>query len=358
MAEITQDDVKLLYSDATPERRAVLAQKVAHHITYKSLSPTELDLAIAICTKLAEDVDVVVRQSLSEAIKTSTDIPKELAYKLARDVLDVSLPLLEFNELLDDEALIPIIKQGNAQQQLAIAKRPRLSPELTYSLCQKGNEQVVETALKNEGAEFKDQTYDLVLNRFNQSPLIHSSLANRSQLPPYIIERMIDLVGDHIKAQLVQRHPLSAVAMERLILESKEDAKQRLLQDPFSKREADYLVQALARQDKLSNELIIRALEIGDRPFFEYALAYRVAIPVENARTLIKDKGDKGFRALYQQARLPEEEYQAINYMVEIEYHNARNRAITSQSERPTRRREPESWLTKTEKPKKKWRLF
>ncbi|SCA55664.1 conserved hypothetical protein [Candidatus Terasakiella magnetica] len=358
MSEVTQNDVKILYGDASPERRAVLAQKIAYNMNSETLSETEFELALAICQKLADDIDETVRCSLSQALKNSTDIPKELALKLAQDVLDVSLPMLEFNELLDDADLITLIKTGDVKRQLAIAHRPALSPNVTHNLCSQGSEEVVDHALKNEGAQFIEQTYELVLQRFNQSAQIQSSMASRAELPAQIIDQMVDLISDQIKAHLLGTNDISPVQLEKMVLESREDAKQRFFQNPLSKRDAQKLVIALDKQGKLSNELIIRALEIGDRTFFEYGLAQRVKIPVQNAQALIKDKGEKGFKALYTQAALPMAEFQAINYMVDVEYHSKKNRAITSPDDLCAQADEPESWLTQTANKKKKWRFF
>ena len=49
MSEVSQKDVQALYNDASPDARAVLAQKLGHDLKSGTLSDTEQDLAIAIC---------------------------------------------------------------------------------------------------------------------------------------------------------------------------------------------------------------------------------------------------------------------------------------------------------------------
>jgi len=87
-------------------------------------------------------------------------------------------------------------------------------------------------------------------------------------------------------------------------------------------------------------------------------MAQRVGIPLNAVQTLIKDPGEKGFAALYSKAELPKADFQAINYLVEVEYHNKRHSPITSTDMASNTDDEPESWLTETKKEKKKWRLF
>lgn len=355
MTEVTQDDVKTLYDNASSEKRAQLAQKIGNDLNDTDLSETEHELAIAICQQLANDVEVSVRKALSEKIKSSNEIPKELALQLANDVAEVSLPVLEFNQVLDDADLSTIARNSDARRQLAITRRAEIGPALSFSLTEIGSEEVVSSLLENQGADLNDDAYEMALNRFQNSPTIHNGLAHRHTLPKHIIERMVDLVSASLKAHLLNHHQVSPFIAERLVLESREDAKRRLLADPLSKRDAEQLVQTLAKQERLSDELIFRALEIGDRAFFECAMAQRVNIPLTAACTLIKDQGDKGFKALYEKAKLPKKDFQAINYLVEAEYHNKRNQAIT-QVNKPSA--EPDTWLTETSKPKKKWRLF
>lgn len=358
MSEVTQKDVKTLYDNASPERRAILAQKIGDDLDKGDLSETETELAIAICEQLANDVEITVRQTLSQAIKETTDIPKELALKLANDVLDVSIPMLEFNTVLDDKDLIEIARTGDIQRQLAITHRKELSPVLSHTLAEECGEDVVSSLLQNEGAELIDETYEMVLNRFRNSPAVHTSMAQRHSLPKHVIERMVEVVSDQLKAYLVTHHQISNILAEKVILESRQDAKRRLFADPLSTRDAKKLVLGLAKKDRLTHDIIFRALEIGDRPFFEYAMSQRVGIPIDAVRTLIKDPGEKGFSALYKKAELPKQDYQAINYLVEVEYHNKRNSPITKTEQAEHKEAEPESWLTETSKKKKKWRLF
>ncbi|NVK20260.1 MAG: DUF2336 domain-containing protein [Methylocystaceae bacterium] len=359
MSEVTQNDVKELFEDANPERRAVLAQKLGHDLNSNSLSETEQQLAIAICQKLAEDVDIAVRQSLSKTLKECNEIPKELALKLANDVLEVGLPMIEFSTLLEDRDLIALARTGDKGRQLAISHRKTLSPVLSHTLAEECDEDVVESLLKNDGAELADETYDAVLDRFQHSPRIHDGIVHRHKLPKEVVERMVDLVSDQLKAHLIKQHSVSSVLAEKMILESREDAVRRILADPHSKRDAAYLVNELYKADRLSTELIFRALEIGDRSFFEHAMAKKCNISVDAALTLIKDPGERGFAALYNKAGLPKKDFQSINYLVDAEYRSKRHSPITRQKDQPLpSEQEPESWLTETAKPKKKWGLF
>ncbi|WP_417794453.1 DUF2336 domain-containing protein [Terasakiella pusilla] len=359
MSEVTQKDAIALYKNDSPDQRAVLALKLGHDINSGTLSETELALAIAICEQLSEDIHVAVRQSLAQTLRKSTDIPKELALKLAQDVLEVSLPMIKFSELLADKDLISLVRSGDKDRQLAITQRKTLSPVVSHTLVEEGDEEVVESLLHNDGADIEDETLEAVLDRFQNSPAIHTGMAQRHKLPKHVVERMVDLVSDQIKTELLVRHPLSEILLEKMMLESREDAVRRILSDPHSKRDAALLVKKLSNSGKLSAELIFRALEIGDRAFFEHAMAERVGIDLNSTLLLIKDPGERGFAALYRKAGLPQKDFQSINYLVDAEYRSKRHTPITSSKDTfAPDEAEPESWLTATKNTKSKWRLF
>jgi uncharacterized protein (DUF2336 family) len=73
----------------------------------------------------------------------------------------------------------------------------------------------------------------------------------------------------------------------------------------------------------LTPTLLMRALCLGDRHFFDAGMAVRAGIPAGNATMLIADRGPLGFKALYDKARLPSELFRAfraaLNAIAEVE---------------------------------------
>ena len=78
------------------------------------------------------------------------------------------------------------------------------------------------------------------------------------------------------------------------------------------------LVQQLFESDRLTPSIILTALCRGNFTFFEASLARMAGIPLENARRLIKDKGDLGFRSVYQKAGLPDSMFDACRLVLSV----------------------------------------
>ena len=113
----------LLVDDVDDEVRCELARKIGR--LAPNLSQEEQDqvykLTFEILDKLAHDELPRVRQIVSEEIKRSDSIPRDIIRHLAQDVeLVVSAPILEYSPLLGDRELLEIIESDPVRGALAI----------------------------------------------------------------------------------------------------------------------------------------------------------------------------------------------------------------------------------------------
>src|SRR6202008_4999174 len=104
---------------------------------------------------------------------------------------------------------------------------------------------------------------------------------------------------------LAKRNDLPSHLASDLVLNTRERATASLLSPTSPATEALQLAQHLERAGRLTPSLIIRAICLGDLAFVEAAFAVLADIPVHNARLLIYDAGQLGFKALYERCKLP-----------------------------------------------------
>ncbi|HEY9549740.1 MAG TPA: hypothetical protein VIR45_09585, partial [Kiloniellaceae bacterium] len=83
-------------ADPSPDVRAETTAKIAaqYDRKYPRMTEVERTLAEDIFRRLVADAEVLVRQALAANLKTTADLPHDLAVALARDVDSVSLPVL------------------------------------------------------------------------------------------------------------------------------------------------------------------------------------------------------------------------------------------------------------------------
>lgn len=298
---LNSSDVAQLLSEPTAENRAEAATKVSEQFVSGSLNDDERKIAEEIFKIMVKDAEVRVREALAESLKNSNDISHDVAVSLANDVDEVSLPMLEFSEVLTDEDLVDIIRSQGTGAQRAVASRSNVSSTLSNSIVENSNDvDVVATLMNNEGAEVNEGTMDKVLDRFGEDEAISTPMARRAQLPIQIAERLVNLVSEKVKDHLVTHHEMSSGTVMDLFLNARERATANLIHEGEDELDFEGLVEQLHENGRLTETLIFRALCLGDMIFFELALAKLADIPIKNAYQLIHDRGDLGLRAIYE----------------------------------------------------------
>lgn len=319
-------------ADPSPSVRAETTSKIAtqYDQRHPRMSDSERKIAEEIFRKLTQDAEIRVREALAANLKTTSDLPHDLAVTLARDVDSVALPVLKFSEVLTDEDLISIVRGENAgTKQVIIAQRATVSGAVADALIETGNETAVARLVANEGAELSEDALDRVLNEYEDSEAVSDSLSRRPSLPASISEQLVSAMTEKLQGYLVSKHNLTPDAASNLVLQTRERATVSLLSRGSSDAELEELVFQLYTNGRLTTSLIIRALCVGDMPFFEAAMARLANVPLKNARKLIHDEGGLGLSSLYEKAKMPGRLLTAVAAAVRIldeeDYDGGRN---------------------------------
>lgn len=316
--DLSEEDVAKLLKNPSGDLRAQTASKIAHQFDAGALTPEAREIALDIVKFMVRDAEVMVRRAISEGLRSNPDIPKDVALTLAKDVIEVSEPILEFSTIFTDEDLVSIIGDSSPEHQMAIARREVVSEAVSDALVETKNKDVVVTLVKNEGAQISETTFHKVVDNFGSDPDVQDPLVHRNQLPLTVAERMVSLVSDKLKQHLVTHHELSSDVAADLVLDSRERSTMMLLTPEADKQDVQALVDQLHRNGRLTETLLLRAICTGDLLFFEAAVARMAGVPVPNAYILINDKGSMGFKRLYLKAGLPDGMFPAFRAAVDV----------------------------------------
>ncbi len=322
-------DVQQLMANPIAVIRAQTAAKVAAQATSDTLSAEERDTAFVILRTLAEDASARVREALAEGLCRSPDLPRDLALKLAADVVSVALPVLELSSVFTDADLIELVRAGNEAKQVAIACRAEVPEAVCDALVETGATAAVRALVKNAGAEIGEGSLGLLLDRVGEDAEIKIAMAHRATLPLTIAERLVTMVSEQLREHLLVCHELPLKTACDLVLASRERALARLLEDgagPGQREQVARLVEQLHGHGRLTPGLVARVICTGDMDFFEEAIARMARVPAENAAVLIRDEGTLGLKALCEQADLTEPMMGVIRIAVDLicRYHDGR----------------------------------
>ncbi len=316
---LSEEDVRRLLEDKSPASRASITGKIAASYSGASLDEKERQIAEQVFRLLVRDTELKVRASLAEHLKESTQIPRDIVMSMARDVEEVSLPMLEYSKVLSDDDLLEIINSTEEMSRfVAIARRSEVSELLSDKLVDKGDDRVISSLLDNGGAVISEQIFDKIIETHKENDSLMEAVMRRPQLSISMSEKLMSVVSDNLAATLRQRYQLPSEEINKEVEKTRETETLSLVRSARSQGEVDALIGQLKKSERLTPSMILSALCQGNFDFFESSLALLSNIPVDNARTLIADRGDLGFRAIYNKSGLPDAMFPAVKLLLKI----------------------------------------
>ena len=317
---LTQDDIRTLVKGPTPDVRAAAAYKLCRTIDTAPLTEEDRAVAADILRVMAGDAAELVRRALAVTLKASPLVPRDVALKLARDVESISLPLLSFSPVFLDSDLADIVRLGGPVRQLAIARRPMLSRTVTDSIAEHGGERAVSAACANDNADFAESALQQVMARFETHEKVLAAIAYRSALPLSVTEKLVTLVGDHLRDHLIAHHAVAAETALTLAVGAAERATVDLVDQAGRAADIKGFVGHLAAEGRLTPSLLLRGVAQGQMTFFEWGIAELAGVPHHRTWLMIHDAGPLGLRAIYERAGLPARLFPAFRAAVDT-YH-------------------------------------
>lgn len=315
---LSQDDVKRLLADPSSDNRLQAAQKVSDGYSNGLLTDEERQIAEDIFAVMVRDAEVRVREALASNLKDCPYLSHDIAQTLAADVDSVSLPILQFSEVLTEDDLIEIVRSHGAAKQIAVAKRAVVPELVADALVESGDEKVVTTLVANKGAKLTEPSLQKAIDNFGDSENFSDTLAKRAKLPVRVTEQLVNLVSDTMRSHIMENHELAPNQVSDLILATREKATLGILSEKSDDLAVRELVVQLFRSGRLTPTIMLRALCMGDMRFFEAAIAVLAKVPLTNARMLIHDEGELGLGSLLRKARIPQPLHPVIFAAIDI----------------------------------------
>lgn len=322
---LSYTDVEQLSRAPSPVTRAEVAAKIAENFAKGRFGGREKDIAVEIFRLLARDAEVQVRATLSQRLKTCSELPHDIALQLAQDIEQVSVPLLEFSNILNDDDLVAIVESSHEVAKLtAIARRKLVQPSVADALLRTRNPIVATTVIRNPGAYMEEHSLLQAIEAMSAQESVIEALMERGGLPVVCVEKIFMSVSDALKKRLAGQYHMS-----RHLIEGQLEYVQEMHTLGMAERSGAVDVAALVRhlhsQHKLTSSIVIRALCVGDLRFFEQAMSLWTGVPVENVRNLMLDAGEDGFKSLYRLSPLPPTYFEAVRTLLNLVLELSRN---------------------------------
>ena len=310
---LSEEDVRNLSESPSVENKILTVNKLSELYDQANISLNERKLAEDIFRIMVQDVEVKVRQILSECLKNSKDVPHDLVKKLINDENSVSIPFIKYYEGLSDEDLLGIINAQNVSKQKAVAQRRNLSGDVSDYIVNKCNEEVVVTLISNNTANIRENTFQNIISKYGESKNVQQSLVSRDELPVTVITKILDSLSDDLQKRLILKHKLPADVATDLVEKVKEKATLKVSAEFSSDKQVEALVHELYSSNKLTPSFVVRSICMGDLKFFEYAIVYLANMPItEVHKILYNSQVDFVVRNLLRKAFIPKNFFPAV----------------------------------------------
>ncbi|WP_259780730.1 DUF2336 domain-containing protein [Aestuariispira ectoiniformans] len=317
MFQVSRDDIYRLSSNPSPEVRASIGRKVVSDYEADRYSGNERHLAETILKALSRDAETIVRSRLAWELRASERIPKDIALRLARDVEEVSLPILKYSPLLEPEDLLAIVDELNTEKNMVIASRKELPEEVSEALAETRDRLVVRVLLENETAIVSDNTLDVIDHYLGYDSRLRTLLDDKRAIKRSLSRVLVRKVAGSIKSKLMQRHEDEFPEYERMLWNDESQMADMLLSDSIENMDYNDLVQNLDVRGDLDANFAFMALDLGRADLFEVSVARMLKISRDELREVLVSGGIYGRTRLAQRLGLAQEKLD--NFLANLE---------------------------------------
>lgn len=287
-------DLSSLNDKASRQDKEDLVKKVASLLEVPLEDAENLKIAQAIVRTLSNDAEKSVRATLSNYMRSNSQLPKDVAVKLASDIDTVALPILESSTLISEEELIEIVRTSeSAAKQVAIAKREDVTENISAALVDHArDDSVLTTLLENETAQIPIASLSTIVERKTKSDKVMNAFIQRDLVPIELMQKITTSVSDRIREALVEKmqakfgiseHQLASIADHSAAI-----SILKILDNRPTLFDARALVTNLMETRRMRPDIFMTALLMGKRHFVKYALAMLSDQPLSGVEKLLE----------------------------------------------------------------------
>jgi uncharacterized protein (DUF2336 family) len=276
-------DIDKVIAGASTQRRAAALLQVADLLIGGSpqFSEEAIELFDDVICRLAQHIETSVRVLLAHRIAPLPRAPFNITNMLASDDdISVAEPILIQSDRLEQGALITYAREKSQAHLLAIAQRRTLSEAVTDVLVERGDREVLLTAIRNTGAAFSETGFSRLATRSVGDEILTTCVGSRADIPREVLLRLIAAASELVRDKLLAEHPLMRTEVDETVTTVAADLKMSAMKvEDYATALA--VVKSLSDSGQLTDQTI-RALA-EDRKADEAiaSIAYLCRAPVD-----------------------------------------------------------------------------
>ncbi len=158
--------------------------------------------------RLADEIEVAARTQLAKRLARFDRAPVNIIHKLAfDDEIEVAGPVLRESERLEPYALVANVCTKGQTHMLAVSERKSIEETVTDVLVTRGNQEVVNSVARNNGARFSDFGFLHMVKRAEGDSILAEQLGLREDIPRHVFQQLIAKASDDVRKRLERERP-------------------------------------------------------------------------------------------------------------------------------------------------------
>jgi uncharacterized protein (DUF2336 family) len=207
------DDLNEAILRGSAESRAKALWHATEILVEGQYSEEQIVVFDEVIGRLADEIEQEARAELSRRLAHSANAPPKVIRMLAfDDSIEVAGPVLQFSPRLDAKSLIANIRTKSQPHLLAISHRLSVPVEVTDELVTRGNREVVQSVVSNEGACFSDFGFRQMIKRSETDAALAEQVGLRKEIPRHMFRQLIAKASDEVKRRLELERPKKFVS--------------------------------------------------------------------------------------------------------------------------------------------------
>lgn len=308
------DELQGALAHGTVARRVETLRRVTDLFMGQSVDYSSEQVAVFddVFECLVEHIEVGAKILLSERLAGNPMSPPRIVRTLAfDDEIEVAAPVLTGSERLDEETLIENARCKSQAHLLAISKRKVLSNAVTDVLVERGNDEVVQSTVSNNGASFSEKSFSQLVDRAERSDTLAICLGSRKSIPRPHYLKLVARASNAVRARLEAANAGTARDISAAVSDA---AKLVKTTDAMSKdaAAAHDLVRSLFADDRLDERQMMTFARSGKFDETNAGIACLADVPVSTVETVMIESRSEGILVLAKVAGLPWDVVKAI----------------------------------------------
>jgi uncharacterized protein (DUF2336 family) len=183
-------------------------------------SEDQIDLFDDVLLKITARIEAKSLARLSGRLATMSNAPRRVVRELAfHDDISVASPILRGSDRLSEDDLVASARTKGQQHLLAIAERRSLPETVTDVLVERGDRDVVQSVVKNNGARFSDAGFRTLVSRSGVDETLATQIGARRDIPRHHFLQLIERASARVRQRLIAANPLAAMAVKDVVAE-------------------------------------------------------------------------------------------------------------------------------------------